>query len=184
MTDKQSSLALTARSVFWSAIALAVVLGLSVIVGFVGSEHGFGWELAAVVGTALGTTLLAISTGLLALLTARDVSAAQELAQLTREEARSTALSIAAAQEQAKTARTTLDAATQPFLTVGSVGPEVLNANSAHVRNVGNATAIVTQAIFVGSERGRFTAAIPDPAVPPGETTAIHGWVRKMAWSG
>jgi hypothetical protein len=176
MTERRSALALSYRSVFWSAVTLAGAAGLSVVVGFVGSEHGFGWELAAVFGTALGTTLLAISTGLLALLTARDVSAAQELAQLTRDEAQRTQESLRIAGEQAEIARAALDAQTEPFLTVGSVAKEVLSDSSAQVRNVGNATAIVTQAFFVGAEGVRFAAAIPDPAVPPGETTAIQGW--------
>jgi hypothetical protein len=67
-----------------AALALAVVVGLSWLVGEVGEPDGFGWELAAVFGTALGTTLLAIATGGLALLTAREVSATKELAELTR----------------------------------------------------------------------------------------------------
>jgi hypothetical protein len=82
------------RTLALSLYVLAAVLGLSVLVGFVGSEQGFGWELAAVFGTALGTTLLAVTTGLLALLTWRDVSAAQELAQLARDEANRTQTSL------------------------------------------------------------------------------------------
>jgi hypothetical protein len=164
------------RAIGWSFIAMLVVTALSVLVGFLGSEHGFGWELAAVFGTALGTTLLAVATGVLGLLTWRDVSAAQELARLTREEAQATARSIEAAEQQAETARAALDAQTAPFFTVGDVNPAVLTANSAQIRNVGNGTGIVTQALFVGADGGRFTASIPDPAVPPQETTAIRGW--------
>lgn len=68
----------------WSVAALVLVIALSVIVGFVGGEDGFDWDLAAVFGTALGTTLLALATGLLALLTWRGVRATQELATLTQ----------------------------------------------------------------------------------------------------
>jgi hypothetical protein len=65
--------------------ALLAALTVSVAIGFIGSRHGtFDWELAAVVGTALGTTLLALTTGWLAYLTSRDVGATQELAQLTK----------------------------------------------------------------------------------------------------
>jgi hypothetical protein len=70
-----------------SFLAAVVVVGaLSWLVGIVGGNDGFDWELAAVFGTALGTTLLAATTGGLAYLTARDVSATRELAQLQRDE--------------------------------------------------------------------------------------------------
>ncbi len=53
-----------ARVVAALALTLAVVVGASTYVGFVGShEEDFGWELAAIFGTALGTTLLAVATG-------------------------------------------------------------------------------------------------------------------------
>jgi hypothetical protein len=57
------------------------------LVGYLASRHdveGFDWELASIFGTALGTLLLALATGALALTTARDVSATQEIARLTR----------------------------------------------------------------------------------------------------
>jgi ribose/xylose/arabinose/galactoside ABC-type transport system permease subunit len=48
-------------------VLLAVVVG-SFLVGQIASRHeGFDWELAAIVGTAIGTTLLAAATGALAL---------------------------------------------------------------------------------------------------------------------
>lgn len=74
------------EAVLACAVALAVVVALSWLVGSVGGEHGFDWSLAAVFGTALGTTLLALATGVLALLTWRDVTATQELARLTRDD--------------------------------------------------------------------------------------------------
>jgi hypothetical protein len=46
----------------------------------------FDWELASIFGTAVETLLLAVATGALALTTARDVSATQEIALLTRSE--------------------------------------------------------------------------------------------------
>jgi hypothetical protein len=68
-------------------VALAAVVALSAVVGFVGSpDTRFGWELAAVFGTALGTTLLAVATGWLAWSTRSEVRATQDLAELTREQ--------------------------------------------------------------------------------------------------
>ena len=75
------------RAVMYGFLAaLAAVIALSWLVGTIGGEHAFDWELAAVFGTALGTTLLAITTGALAVLTAREVSATKELASLTRDD--------------------------------------------------------------------------------------------------
>jgi hypothetical protein len=76
--------AFSRRIVLGFAGALVAVVALSWLVGKVGGTHGFDWDLAAVFGTALGTTLLAITTGGLAYLTGREVSATKELAQLTR----------------------------------------------------------------------------------------------------
>lgn len=49
-----------------------------------GSDDGFDWTLAAVFGTTLGTTLLAVATGALAYSTWSDVRASWELASLTK----------------------------------------------------------------------------------------------------
>jgi hypothetical protein len=76
-----------ARGIAILAIALATVAAASIYVGFVGSpDTRFSWELAAVFGTALGTTLLALSTGALAWSTRSEVRATQDLAELTREQ--------------------------------------------------------------------------------------------------
>jgi hypothetical protein len=70
-----------------AALALVAVVALSALVGFVGSPHTrFGWELASIFGTALGTTLLAAATGWLAWSTRSEVRATQRLAELTREQ--------------------------------------------------------------------------------------------------
>ena len=61
-----------------------MVVALSWWVGWLGPEEGFDWDLASVFGTALGTTLLALATGALALLTYREVGATQDLAEMTR----------------------------------------------------------------------------------------------------
>jgi hypothetical protein len=69
-----------------AAALLVAVFALSVLVGFVGAPHGerFSWELTAIWGTALGTTLLAAATGWLAWSTRSEVRATQDLAELTR----------------------------------------------------------------------------------------------------
>jgi hypothetical protein len=47
----------------FAGIVLAIVVGLSTLVGDVGSEKKLDWEPAGIFGTALGTTLLAITGG-------------------------------------------------------------------------------------------------------------------------
>src|SRR5436853_208273 len=64
--------------------SVGVAIGLSWLVGTFGSDGPFDWELASVFGTAVGTTLLAITTAGMAYLTGREVSATKELAELTR----------------------------------------------------------------------------------------------------
>jgi len=68
------------------AAALIAVLLASWWVGYQGEGDGFSWDLASIFGTALGTTLLALATGALALLTWRDVTATQQLAQQGRDD--------------------------------------------------------------------------------------------------
>lgn len=58
-------------------------MGLSGLVGFVGGNEGFNWELASIFGTALGTSALALATGWLAYTTSSDVRATWRLAELT-----------------------------------------------------------------------------------------------------
>jgi hypothetical protein len=68
----------------WVVVAGGVVVGLSILVGFVGPKPGFQWELASLFGTALGTTLLAASTGALAYSTWSDVRATWRLAAISQ----------------------------------------------------------------------------------------------------
>ena len=79
--------ALTLRRALVAFVATALaILALSVIVGFAASDEGFGWEVASIFGTAVGTTLLALVTGLLAIGTWKDVRASQAMVELTRDE--------------------------------------------------------------------------------------------------
>jgi hypothetical protein len=48
----------------------------------------FDWELASIFGTAVGTVMLAIATGFLALTTFRDVTATEMIARETQEDRR------------------------------------------------------------------------------------------------
>jgi hypothetical protein len=53
------------RLLLITAVVLVAVFAASTIVGFVGApaHEQFGWEVASIFGTALGTTLLALATG-------------------------------------------------------------------------------------------------------------------------
>jgi hypothetical protein len=77
---------LTAKTLTLAILALIVTVGgTSFLIGhFAAREHGFDWELAAIFGTAVGTTLLAAVTGALAYTMSGDVRATWELARLTQ----------------------------------------------------------------------------------------------------
>jgi len=83
---------LTRRRVsLWLPVSLVLVSGLSFLVGHFAARPDSGyvdWELASIFGTALGTTGLAVVTGLLAYTTSGDVRGTWELARLTREDQR------------------------------------------------------------------------------------------------
>src|SRR5215207_7789784 len=61
--------------VIGAVLTLAIMLVLSWAVGNAEPHEPFNWEFAAIFGTALGTTLLAVTRGGLAYLTGRDGSA-------------------------------------------------------------------------------------------------------------
>jgi hypothetical protein len=51
------------RPALWhAALGILAVVGLSVLVGYLGPREEFEWELAAIFGTAAGTTMLAVAT--------------------------------------------------------------------------------------------------------------------------
>lgn len=75
------------RPALWhAALGLVLVVGLSALVGWVGSDEGLSWDLASVFGTAAGTTLLAAATYWLAYSTRTEVRATQDIAELTQRE--------------------------------------------------------------------------------------------------
>ncbi len=76
------------RLIAGALIAVAASFAASAWVGYAErtAEGNFNWELFGIVGTALGTSLLALATGVLAIVTNADVEASREVARLTREE--------------------------------------------------------------------------------------------------
>jgi hypothetical protein len=79
----------TDRPALWHVIlALVAVVGLSALVGCVGSDGGFSGELASVFGTAMGTTLLSAATYWLAYSTRSEVRATQRLADSAEQDRR------------------------------------------------------------------------------------------------
>ena len=81
------------------AVAAAVVGGCFVVVGFVAPGRGFDWMTTSVFGTAVGTTLLAFVTGVLAYSTRSDVRASQLIAEGTRRQAQAVLRSTELAEE-------------------------------------------------------------------------------------
>jgi hypothetical protein len=165
----------TSRRTSWRMTfgAMTAAVGSGLLIGWLvlGDTHidADGVDIAVALGTlltALCTAALGAATVYLALKTRDVVAATQSETQVARHE-------IAIAQEQASTARQTLEAQTQPFFTVGSTNPSVLNAHSAHVRNAGSGTAIVLGSVFIAPDGTDHPAAAVDPAVPPGESTAV-----------
>lgn len=143
-----------------------------------GSVQARGVDLIAIgtLVTAACTLGLAGATYYLGVRTGDVVDASRDEAQAARDD-------LAVAREQATTAREALDAQTQPFLTVGAVRPDLFHVvsgpdgdvrASAHVRNAGNATAIITSVVFMFPGGHTFSGGAPDPAVPAGESTAVR----------
>lgn len=71
------------RATLVALALLAAVVGISAGVGFAARGEGFDWGVASIFGTALGTTLLAVSTLALAYSTWQDVRASQQIAEVT-----------------------------------------------------------------------------------------------------
>ena len=128
------------RALFVVAVIASAV---GAIAGFVLVGHyaarpnagDFDWALASIFGTAVGTVLLAVSTGALALTTVRDVSATIEMVELTRQE-------LAVAQRS-------LETATRPVLVDAPYG--VFTSESEYVTLKGTERRVV--------DRGRITVS-------------------------
>jgi hypothetical protein len=81
------------------------------------------WELAAIFGTALGTTLLALSTGALAWSTRSEVRATQRLAELTQEQQAANDRPVLILQQRASFAGTPENGVVQLRLQNVGLGP-------------------------------------------------------------
>ncbi|MDX6690592.1 MAG: hypothetical protein QOG15_2049 [Solirubrobacteraceae bacterium] len=149
--------------------ALGVLVGWLLVGGGRIEVKADGLDRAIAIGTiatAVGTLALAAATFSLAMKTRDVVRASQDEASAARD-------AVKVGTEQAAIATAALDAQTQPFLTVGTRKPEVMNFDSVHVRNAGPGTAIVTRAVFVSSNGDVTLGAAYDPVIPPGESSSI-----------
>jgi hypothetical protein len=148
-----------------AAIGLAIVVGLSIVVGYAGPKPGFQWELASIFGTALGTTLLAASTGALAYSTWSDVRATWQLADLTKHDQ---------------------DERERPLVLQLDWRPEIGSALEGYLmgmlRNVGLGPALrVEVTADYADEDGNEPSQIDSvvfPAIPSGETQPFQLFVR------
>lgn len=165
--DVQSFGVLTRRTVaLWIGVLLAVVFAVSAIIGFlaVGWDNRwdeFNWEVAAIAGTALGTTALAGFTGALAFTTSGDVQATWELARLSSEQV--------AAQERPVVIQ--FDARFSGSAAEGDVVVELFNAGD------GAALCVETTVTYIDEEHPASGTYIV-PAIRPGGTAGFTIPVR------
>jgi hypothetical protein len=179
--------------------AVLVVVALSTVVGFVGTDDGFDWNLAAVVGTAIGTTLLAGTTGALAFLTRGEVNATQQLAVLTEQEVhalieqvRTSQAQAEASEELARLTKRDQDERQQPVVLQqqagwkeGRVDPKSVFDGEVllTLRNVGLGPALRVQvtARYVDADQPIYVAHQTIPSILPGETIPVRLYVMFSA---
>lgn len=82
--DPEDSFPMTRAVAALIGLVLIAVAGAFVVGRFASRDAGFDWELASLVGTAVGTVLLAMATGLLALMTRAEVVASRQELALSR----------------------------------------------------------------------------------------------------
>jgi hypothetical protein len=149
----------------WVSAFLLVVIGLSILVGYLGPKPGFQWELASIFGTALGTTLLAAATGALAYSTWSDVRATWQLAELTR-------------RDQDERARPVVLVQTSSFGGSGASGGRYEGSLDVALRNVGLGPALRVElrADYSDDEYGATVNPNPTvcPAIAPNETVNLR----------
>jgi hypothetical protein len=139
--------------------AATITLGLSIAVGYAGPGKAFGWDLASVFGTAVGTTLLALATFWLSISTYQDVRASQQLAVLSTEQLE---LSRDANELARSEQRERLDPAVIASSRGGASGGAASHLN-VQVVNVGGGPAVRVEigAVYGSADDPRK----PDPAV-------------------
>jgi hypothetical protein len=103
------------RTAWILAGATAGLLAITVVVGFVEAEpdHVFNWELASILGTALGTTALAAATAWLAFVTRREATVTREGVEATKKLAQSTHAGVEATAKLAESTRKGVEATTK-----------------------------------------------------------------------
>jgi hypothetical protein len=156
------------------ALLLGIVAGFSFStwVGFhVEQDNRFNWELFAVVGTAIGTSTLALVTGFLALVTAGDVQASRDIARTGREdqEARTRPIVVVEKVELTVTSQTN----THVEVTLRNAGLGAAVRGALQVRYVAGVTPLLEEVIYttslVSAETKRFVVEVkPNQALPNG----------------
>jgi hypothetical protein len=144
--------------------------GFSTWVGFhVRQHHRFNWELFGVVGTAIGTSLLALVTGFLALVTAGDVEASREIARTGREDQEARTRPIMLVEKVELTVMSHGD--TDVVITLRNAGFGAAVRGLLQLRYVAGVTTLVEEMIYatslVSGETKDFPARVtPSQAIP------------------
>jgi len=138
----------------WVVAAAALVLGLSVAIGYVGPKKAFMWELAAISGTAFATTLLAGATGALAYSTRSDVRATWQLAELTQ-------------RDQAERQRPVVIQKRAVYAGSGSMGGRVEGPLEVTLRNVGLGPALGVAVTATYADANYEPVITPNPYIIP-----------------
>ena len=144
------------------AVVLLGVIALSALVGLVGGEEEFDWDLAAVFGTAVGTTLLALATGVLAFWTLQEVSATKELAALSRRDQQLRERPVVIQE----------DAALSFSGQQGHLLVKLMNVG------LGPALRVQITANYIDPEYHAEIQRVTRPAIKPGESDRVQLYVR------
>jgi hypothetical protein len=160
----------------WRVVVLALLVsvsagfGFSTWVGFhVRSDHQFNWELFAIVGTAIGTSLLALATGFLGLVTTEDVQASREIARTGREDQEARTRPILLVEKVELTVMS--HGPTDVGIIVRNAGLGAAVRGVLQLRYVAGVTALVEEVIYatslVSGETKSFRARVtPSQAIP------------------
>jgi hypothetical protein len=153
--------------------------GFSTWVGFhVRKDHRFNWELFAVVGTGIGTSLLALVTGFLALVTAGDVEASREIARTARDDQEARTRPIVLVEDIGLSVMT--HGPTDVTITVRNAGLGAVVRGRLQLRYVAGVTILAEEMIYATSlvpgETKNFAFSVtPSQAIP-------SNW-RRPEWS-
>jgi hypothetical protein len=171
------TVAIKSRSGWLFAAGLVTVVGLLLLINWWGRLTGWhfwtwqGWDALV----ALGTTLLAVTTGLLALTASREMSATRELAELTRADQRSRETPILYAIQIITPSgghiRSTMSES-------GGVSSNAF-ATVARIQNVGLGPAISAELTM--TYKGSFTLSTPRTVTEP-ISTLLHGEIFDLTF--